>query len=539
MRAFTHWGLVDHVGTWRVDGRPLTWQRVTFPQRPSFDAGVLPSFAFSEYWVADQVLLARDTLWGSTPRSSYFARQGDFAETYSQAQIRYTARGQYGLDLGFAFFGSDGRFAADNRDLRHLHLQLGGPLSGGRFWSYRYTQFRDKTTVLTPTPLDGVHPRRDDLLWQMEATAYRPAGEHPAWIAGILVQSGKQKLSDPLQGYRIKSRDRLWSLWANSSLAGWFVDGALSWEELLVDSIAPSRWGLSLAAVRQWQMGGPGRFTLKAELTDWDTDPLAMAALAVLAPDTAGSSLLPTVRLERTRTVPTLFDRRRPLAEYAFVTGGTAGLLYSEQGDPNLEAQWSNAVSLRWGGIHPPDGSGTRLALEAHCAYVQHYWRWEGQEPVDTILGAPVTRHLYRPTAEDARVAGVGVGADGPLFAKFHYAVSYSAKYAASLAHQHLTGYYPHKGVVTVCWVAPHWRYGADLRLAATGIWWYGDRRIDPTGYASPHAVRLDLSGTATIKDFTFYAQMQNVAGFPYRTQAGYPFTGRTLRFGIDWHFLD
>jgi outer membrane receptor protein involved in Fe transport len=73
----------------------------------------------------------------------------------------------------------------------------------------------------------------------------------------------------------------------------------------------------------------------------------------------------------------------------------------------------------------------------------------------------------------------------------------------------------------------------------AQGLWWYGDRRIDPTEYASPHALRVDLAASATMKDVTLTLQLQNVAGFPYRTAAGYPFAGRTLRFGIDWKFRD
>lgn len=538
-RFFTRWGLAGRVGNWQVDGWPLSWQRATFPQRARFDAGVLPSFAFSDYRVADRVLLERDTTWGPRPRSSYFARQGDFSDTYSQAQIRQTFRGRLGLDLGFAFFGSDGRFAADNRDLRYLHLQLGGALGGGRFWNYRYTQFRDKTMVLTPEPFTMVHPQRDDLLWQMEASAYRPAGEQPGWNTGITVQSGKQKLSDPLQAYKVKSRDRLWSLWATGSLRGWFVDGSLSWEELLIDSVNPNRWSLSLAAGHQWRLRDIGNAIVNVKLADWDTDPMALEATAILAPDTGQSAALPTMRFARVRAVPTLFDRRRPQAEYGFLTGASTGLVYSEQGDPGLRAQWTNALSWRWGREHLPDGSRTRLTLEVHCAYVQGYLRWEGAEAIDTILGTPVAHHHYGPVAGDARTAGLACGVDGPLFAKLIYSVSYCAQYAETLEHRRLLGYYPHKGVAMLSWVAPQWRYGADLRLNATGIWWYGDRRIDPTGYASAHAFRFDLSGSATIKDFTFSAQMQNVAGFPYRTQAGYPFTGRTLRFGIDWHFLD
>jgi hypothetical protein len=538
-RFFTRWGLAERVGNWQVDGRPLAWQRVTFPQRAQFDAGVVPSFAFSDYRVADRVLLERDTTWGPRPRSSYFARQGDFSDTYSQAQIRQTFRERLGLDLGFAFFGGDGRFAADNRDLRYLHLQLGGALGGGRFWNYRYTQFRDKTTILTPEPFTTVHPQRDDLLWQMEASVYRPAGEHPGWNTGITVQSGKQELSDPLQGYSLKSRDRLWSLWTAGSLRGWFIDGNFSWEELLIDSVNPNRWSLSLAAGHQWRLRDIGDASVSVKVADWDTDPMALEVTAIFEPDTGQSAVLPMMRIERVRWVPTLFDRRRPQAEYGPLTGASTGLLYSEQGDPGLRAQWTNALSWRWGREHLPDGSRTRLTLELHCAYVQQYLRWEGGEVTDTTLGTPAAHYRYGPIAGDARTAGLACGVDGPLFATLIYSISYCAQYVETLEHRRLPGYYPHKGIAMLSWVAPHWRYGADLRINATGIWWYGDRRIDPTGYASAHAFRFDLSGSATIKDFTFSAQMQNVAGFPYRTQAGYPFTGRMLRFGIDWHFLD
>ncbi|MEW5702500.1 MAG: hypothetical protein AB1792_09755 [Candidatus Zixiibacteriota bacterium] len=538
-RLLTHWGLVPPSGRWCVDNRPMVWQRLTFPQRPGFDVGTLPSFAFSDYRVAERVRLERDTLWGVRPQSSYFARQGDFAETYSQAEFRQTIRNRMGFDFTFAFFGGDGRFASDQRDLRHIDLRLGGHLHQNYFWNWRYTQFRDKTTVLTPAPFDVVHPLRDDLLWQMEATVYRPAVSSAGWIAGASVQSGKQKLTDGTQGYRLKSRDRLWTLWGNGSRRGWFLDGSASWEELLIAGVEPSRWNLALAAGRQWSLRDLARFTAQATVSDADHDAPAVGGTLVLAPDSARMPLLPVVRLARERAIPSLLDRYRPPVEYAFLTAGQSGVLYAEQGDPGLPAQWTNVALLHWGTEHACAGDQVRFTAELRCAYVEHYFRWDGQETVDTVLGEPITRQSYRPTSTDARTVGMAIGIDGPRLGRFVGAISYAAKYAETLEHARLTGYYPHKGVAMLSWVAPQLGYGADVRIDATGIWWYGDRRIDPTGYSSPHAFRFDLAGTATIKDFTLIAQMQNVAGFPYRTQAGYPFTGRTLRFGIDWRFLD
>ncbi|MBI3871463.1 MAG: hypothetical protein HY304_00100 [candidate division Zixibacteria bacterium] len=537
-RFYTHWGLAERAGDWLVDGRPIQWQRLSFPERAQFDPGIVPSFAFQKYHVGEEIQLEHDTLWGPKPRSSYFVRQGDFADTYSEAMFRRRFRQGIGIDLGFTFLNSDGRFVEDDRKLRHLDLQAIGPARHGTFWSYRFTQFRDKSMVVTPEMFDSVHPDRDDLLWQMEATLYRPALDGAGWTAGLTMQSGKQDLNDAPSGYHIHSRDRLWSLWGTNEWRGWLLDGNLDLEELNVDNAGPRRWLASAAAGKTWTMAGGWSATSRLRLANGDTDPLAPEATVVLTPG-IHSSALPVVRVERTRTLPTLFDRNRPRTDSVALIGSTGGVFYSESGTPDLPAQWTNALSVRWGAAHSADSSRQHLSIETYAAYVEDYIRWDDTLLIDTLLGAPVLHDHARPTGGDCRTVGVAIGAYGPLWRKIVYDFAYAAKYAATLDGERLPGYYPHKAHLILSWIAPQFRYKVDLRLNAIGLWWYADRRIVPTLYTEPHVFRFDLSGSATMKSFTFYALMQNVAGFAYRTQAGYPYTGRMLRFGIDWHFLD
>jgi len=129
---------------------------------------------------------------------------------------------------------------------------------------------------------------------------------------------------------------------------------------------------------------------------------------------------------------------------------------------------------------------------------------------------------------------------DTPLFWKFESWTGYAFKYAESIDHARLPGYNPHKATWVLSWIAPQIRYGIDLRLNSTLIWWYGDRRIEPTPYtSSPHVLRWDISASAQMRSFVFHFSMQNVPNFPYRTREGEEHAVRALHFGFDWRFLD
>jgi hypothetical protein len=268
-------------------------------------------------------------------------------------------------------------------------------------------------------------------------------------------------------------------------------------------------------------------------LSDWDTDPPSLDATAVLAPSRS-SFIRPTIRLARERVVPTLFDRDRPLVEFTMIDASQTGFLYSEAGDPSLDDQWENSVSLQWGHDRIDDSARWAATVGAHAAYIENYTRWQGSADIDSLLDTPVLHHRYRPVSTDARSFGAALGVHGRLIWRLHYLAHYAVKYATDLDNVKLAGYHPHKGVAMLSLIAPKWKYGVDLRLNAAGLWWYGDPRIDPTAYESSHAFRFDLSGSArVVGDLTLYALMQNVANFQYRTAAGYPFTGRAVRFGL------
>lgn len=530
-RFFTHWGSVDRQGTWSVDDRPASWQRLTFPMTPQFDPAILPSYDFATVRFGEDVMLKHDTPWREEPVFDFTFLQGDFSDTYSEGRFRAHTKRGFGMDLSGTFFSSDGRFATDTRDKRILALELFGPLKKHYYWRARYSQFRDKSLVLTPEPFDFLRPARNDLLWSGELAVARLGDSIQNWQFGARFTSGHQRLGST--SYSIASEDRDWQLFGETQIAGWDVSVRGGLEELEIDSTNVERWYTEATGSQKWQLSEMWAAALRINLSDWDTDPPSLGAAAVLAP-AIPSLLSPSLRLSRERAVPTLFDRNRPLAEYSIIDLTQTGYLYSEAGDPSLDDQWENSVSLQWGRESIDDSARFALTVGGHVAYIENYTRWQGSEDLDTLLGNSVFHYRYRPISEDARSYGAALGIHGRLFWKFHYLTHYAVKYATDLDNVKLTGYYPHKGVAMLSLIAPKWKYGVDLRLNAAGLWWYGDTRIDPTGYESSHALRLDLSGSArVVGDLTLYALMQNVANFPYRTAAGYPFTGRTVRFGL------
>jgi hypothetical protein len=536
-RFYTRWGLVDRSGDWQVDGRPVSWQRLTFPMTPQFDPAILPSFSFDTPRVGDKVILRRDTAWGERPVFDYTFRQGDFSDSYSEGYFRARTKKGFGLDLSGVFFSSDGRYASDNRDKRIVSLETFGPVRKNLYWRTRYEQFRDKTRILTPEPFDLLRPRRNDLLWSGEVALAEIIDSTPLWQVGARIESGDQRLTDP--AYAVASDDRDWQLFGESQIAGWAVDLRAGIEELDVDSTSAERWYAIAGASRMWRLNDAWSAALRISASDWDSDPPSLSATAVLSPRWHGG-LRPSLRFSSERVVPTLFDRRRPLAEYSLIDASQTGFIYSEAGDPSLEDQWENSVSVQWGADTFSDSAAFDWTIGGHAAYVENYTVWEGREETDTLLGNPIRHYRYRPRPQDARSLGAAFGAQGRLIWKIHYLTHYAVKYATDLDDRKLSGYYPHKGVAMLSLIAPKWKYGVDLRLNAAGLWWYGDTRIDPTGYATSHAFRLDLSGSARIVgDLTIYALMQNIANFPYRTGAGYPFTGRTVRFGLHVTLFD
>ena len=530
-RFFTHWGLVDRTGDWQVDGRSASWQRLTFPMTPQFDPAILSSYSHSTTHFGDDVILRHDTTWGDQPVFDFTFRQGDFSDTYSEGSFRAHTKKGFGLDLSGTFFSSDGRFASDDRDKRILALETFGPLKKNLYWRARYSQFRDKSIVLTPEPFDFLRPSRDDLLWSGEVAVERIVDSVPMWQVGARIMSSDQRLSDP--SYSIASEDRNLQLFGEIRIAGWHVGLFAGAEQLEIDSITRERGVAGLSLSRRWDLNDAWVAALRVSASSRATEPTTPNATVVLSPRSTGS-WRPFLRLSRQVAVPTLFDSNRPLAEYSLIDANQLGFIYSEAGDPSLKDQWENSLGVQWGHTEISDSARFGWTIGGHAAYIEDYTLWQGSEDTDTLVGNPVLHYRYRPHSEDARSIGAAFGVHGRLFWKLHYLTHYSVKYATDLDNVKLSGYHPHKGVAMISLIAPKWKYGVDVRLNAAGLWWYGDTRIDPTGYESSHAFRLDLSGSArVVGDLTIYALMQNVANFPYRTAAGYPLTGRTVRFGL------
>lgn len=531
-RRYTHWGLIDRVGDWNVEGRSFGWQRLSFPQAAQFDAKLLPSFEYRTIEAGERVNLRRSDDWPLESLSSYFLRQGDYGETYSQGNFRRRFPSAFAIDVDFLFYLNKGRLTGKNAKTRDLRLQLVGPLHRKTFWSFEFTQFQDKSRILTPDEYNVASAEHDDLLYALDARIYRPSDSVFFRAAGLRLQSGKHDISTNT-AHQLESHDQTWTLWGEGVSHGWRLGAFGMVEHLRLSPTDKTRGGVSFDGKRLWPVGHWGSSSLHATISGWDTNPFALSVAGVIAADQGDHPLIPSAKLERVRIIPTLFDRLRPRIDAEIAGAGGTGLsLYSEEGDPSLSAEWRNSatVSLRT----RSDSTHTRFEFvtQARATYVQGYIRWEDVSTTGTMA-------LYRPVSGDARTIGIAAAMRSHLFSRFHIWLNYAAKYAETIHHERLAGYYPHKGSAILSWIAPQFRYKIDLRLNAAVIWWYGDTRIDPTGYSNSSTFRVDLSGSATMTSFTFYYSMQNIANFPYRTAAGYPYTGRTIRFGFNWNFLN
>jgi hypothetical protein len=373
-------------------------------------------------------------------------------------------------------------------------------------------------------------------LYVIEGSAYRPpdsSDSSTGWSAGLTLQSGKHDIRDRLIDYQLLTHDKRWSLWGKRMFRGWLVDANAMFETLDLTGDGPSRWGVSVAGQRTVPLGAAGVGFVEWTVSDWDTDPVAIELSTALAPANRDRALIPTIRLERTRIIPSLFDRlpeRR--TNILFDNQSVIVDQYNEVGDPSLDAEWRNEAALI---LTTPSDSAHRtdFSIEGHVAYVEHYTRWlDVSDVTDTAV--------YQPYADDARTIGLAVALHAPLFWKIEGWFDYAAKYAETLDRQRLSGYYPHKASVIVSWIAPQFAYKIDLRINSALLWYYGDRRIEPTPYTiSPHVIRWDLSASAHMSSFTFYYSIQNVTNFAYRTREGQEFALRRMRFGLDWHFID
>ncbi len=535
-RRYTKWGLIERRSRWDVDGHQLYWQRLDFPQTAQFDAVIIPSFDFDSVSAGDEVRLRRNPDWPYRAQSSYFLRQGDYGETYSQGQFRRIFKRGYGLDLGFAFYDNDGVYLRGSPHNRYLRLQLVGPLKKTAFWTVRFNQYRDKTNILPPGIYFGMRPERNDLMYILEGAAYHPpdsSDSSTGWTAGITLQSGKQDIEDITIDYKLYSRDKHWTFWGKRMLYGWLVNANAIYETLDLGDNSPGRWGASFEGQRTVPVGAAGAGFVDWKISDWDTDPPAIELSAALTPMERDRALIPTLRLERTRIVPSLFDRL-PEERSTVLYDIQSQIVheYNEVGDPSLNAEWRNEASV---GLTTPSDSAHRVnfSVEGHVAYVENYTRWlDVSDVIDTAV--------YKPYASDARTIGLGVALHTPLFWMLEGWFDYAAMYAETGDHQRLSGYYPQKASAIVSWIAPQFAYKIDLRINSALLWWYGDSRIEPVPYTiTPNAVRWDLSASARMSRFTFYYSVQNLLNFNYRTRAGQSYAIRRMRFGFDWHFTD
>lgn len=537
VRYDRRWGLIDRHRWWSDNsGAETDWLRLSFPQMARTDLNAVPVMLYDSVSLGEQLYLRRDTDWPYHARSSYFLRQGDYGETYSQGEFRRLFAPGFGVDLGFGFYENDGATFSNKRDNRHLRLRVVGPLRENLFWDVRFRQFRDKTQPRLPVPYSAAALQRDDLDYLLEGIIYRPTdstGAHGPWAVGFTQQSGKHDIHMSSSDYHLESHADSYTLRAKRLTYGWLVEGRAALENLHVADAEPSRWGATIAASRAWFFANGTSASLRGALSDWDTDPPAPEIDAAVRFPVQLLALHPALRVQRHRNVPYLFDRiGEPRELMLTASQSSRATYYVERGDPSLPSEWRNEVSLNLFDAGN-DSSRAGFGINAHASYVEDYTRW-------LDVATTPDSAVYTPVAGDVRQAGVRLYWTAPLFWKFVTWVNYGFNYAELLDHERLPEYYPHSASWVLSWIAPKFHYGIDIRLNSAVLYWYGDNRIQVTDYASsPHVVRWDLSAEATMRSFTFHYSVQNLANFPYRTQQGEDFAGRRMRFGIAWHFID
>ncbi|MBD3297370.1 MAG: hypothetical protein GF341_01850 [candidate division Zixibacteria bacterium] len=534
-RYSSRWGLIDRRQWWVDDaGESFDWLRLGFPQAARADVNVVPVFLYDSVALREKLYLGRETEWPYHARSSYFLGQGYYGETYSQGIFRRLFAPGFGIDLGFGFYENDGTSFNQNYDNRHLRLRVVGPVGDNLFWNFRFNQFRDQSLRPPPAPFSGVVPIRDDLLNVLEGTIYRPTdstGTVTPWIAGLTRQQGKHDIRESGSGYRFVTHTDRFDLWTQHLLRGWLIDARAVLETLEIEDDEPSRWGVSVSGANSFAFGESTDASVEWTFSDWDTDPPAPeGALALRLPHTF-AGLRPGVRVQRSRIIPTLFDRLGTYRDYP-ITGGLT-LNYAEAGNPDLNAEWRNDVSVSL--VHEADTANAfEFGVTAKAGYVENYTTWEEtlSSTNDVTISTPVSR--------DARHVGAAVTMSTSLPWQFATWFNYAFKYAEDLNHDELTAYNPHAASWVLSWIAPKLRYNIDIRLNSTLLWWYGDSRYPVTLYtSSPHVVRWDLSASARMQSFTFHYSLQNVTNFPYRTESGGDLAVQRMRFGIAWQFID
>lgn len=534
-RRYSRWGLNARDDHWTVNGRPAGSRRLSFPQDVSFDAAVIPPYDYDSILATTSgVQIERKDQWPAQAHSSYVLRQGDYGETYSQGRFNRVLPAGYGIDMGFAFYESGGPFLTDSRDTRHLRLQVAGPLLGATGWNARFEQTRDKTSIVPAALYGFMRPTRDDLNYTAEAAFHHTPDSAAHWAAGLTRESAKHDIRDPGSGYRLETHEHRWRAWGERTLLDWDITASAVLDELDLVGSSDTRWGAWIEGRRMVNGPAGGRSSLHWRLSDWDTDLPAPEFDATIHLADTSRSLIPGVMISRTRIVPTLFERHG-IERIAALSQSTSPFVrrYVERGDPGLPAEWRNELTVFLSRPAMDSTQRAQLILEGHLAYVENYTTWEN-------VGTALDTVIYQPVTTEARAAGIGIGLHTPLFWKFECWTGYAFKYAESLDHDRLTGYNPHKATWILSWIAPQIRYGIDLRLNSTLIWWYGDKRIEPTPYtSSPHVLRWDLAASAQMRSFVFHFSMQNVTNFPYRTREGEEYAVRALRFGFDWRFLD
>lgn len=533
-RRHSRWGLAERQSPWTANGRPVGGRRLTFPQDIRFDPLTIAPYDYDSIHASlGTVMLDMGDRWPGQAQSSYVLRQGDFGETYSQGQFRRLLPRGYGADLGFAFYENSGPFFSDSRDTRHLRLNLAGPVAGVTGWSAQFEQYRDKTFILPGLEYGVRRPRRNDLHYNAAASFYHVPDTGAVWAAGLRRESAKHDLRDIVSGFRRETHEHRWSIWGERRIQGWDLHAEAVLDVLDTPQDESTRWGGLLSGKRILPLR-EGSVLLDWRISDWDSDPIAPEIEATLHLADSVSTLVPGIKVGRTRIIPSLLERNAtPVSVDLDASGGSIIREYSEAGDPGLQAEWRNSLTLFAAKTPEPGERGLHLVLEGHAAYTEGHTRWRD-------IDAAFDTASYMPVSSDARSGGVGFGLHAPLFWKFETWASYALKYAETISHDRLEGYNPHKAVWILSWIAPQLRYGIDLRLNSAVLWWYGDRRITPTPYASsPNVARWDLSATAQMKSFVFHFSVQNITNFPYRTRAGEEYAVRALRFGFDWQFLD
>jgi len=549
-RQFLYRGLNPLAVSVAPDGIVLDLQRPTFPQTMSPDLMPVSPYMFSSMYhypvsgagAAGEVIATRtsDSL-HAEPFSDFFVRRGDYGLSLTQGRLFRSLPGGRTVNLGFSFAQSDGRGLYDAGRNRNLFAKIITPVQGPYNVSAAWYQYSGKSDIQTTSNLWRYRFERDDLSWRFDAILFRGDTTRSPVFARFVYDNNKYviRTQGPDEYLELYGEHALFEKTSQASLAVIYAPQD-------PDSAGNRRAGISLSldqfhdrsehfrrpeytiwGEKSWQPSRQQTLYLSAMINGNDDDPPAptLAANWQYAPNDRINLAL---KIQRLRIIPNQMDRDWLARTATFVDREDRPITYSEAGDADLDSWWSNSVKAEIG-VQP--GRRFSLTLSGWASYEQDYYYWHDLDEDSLAM-------VYRPTALDARTAGITLGARladlGPISTR----VQYGFKRAEEINGRRLPDYFDHRATGAVDADLTVSKFNLELH-ASTEMHYWRAPSTEYTFYDRRDVFRTDVLGSATIKNFTIYWLAQNVFNYGYRKAPDFNYLGSTIMWGLHLRFYN